>query len=93
MFSFDAGNKTLMFHPQFFADHPEAVVQVKWREGIRSGATIRVGSLLGIVIFNDGSRLFMKIPAGVSGTIAATNRAITYELLSVPPAQFALRLI
>lgn len=93
MFSFDLGNKTLMFATAFFAARGEPVLQVRWATEIKQGALVQANTVLGFVLFNDGSRLIMTNPAEASGVIAATNRRIVYEELGVAPGQFAFRLI
>jgi hypothetical protein len=85
--SFNAPTKTLFFVPDFFKAKKKGRA-VTWRKGIRSGARIRKGTILGDIFWNDGDDDVIRSP--VAGTILKTNGRIRNAQLQRSPPQFAL---
>lgn len=70
----------------------DSVNKINWRRGIARGETISPGTVLAVIIFNDGTVAELTAPSGCTGRIAATNRRVDKEALGEPPSQWLVRL-
>ena len=94
MVSYDNQTRECRFDPTWFKNaSTEAVSRVIWKSFAKKGKKVAPGTLLGTVVWNDGSRAKLKAPTGCRGTIEATNRRIEYDRLHKKPAQSAFRLM
>lgn len=79
--SYDSTNRELRTVRKYFAAKDAAVLQIKWKEGIRKDARIKPGRILAHIIWDGLPAEPVRAPAGCEGTIESTNRRIRYEFL------------
>ncbi len=88
---YDSTNRELRTVPDAFAAGGD-VDLLSWRQGIKAGATISVGTELADLYWTDGRQEVIRAPARCAGAIEFTNRRINYDELPYSPSQVLLRL-
>lgn len=79
--SYDPQNRELRSVRFYFFDKDEAVLQIRWKDGVKAGAHIQTNEILFTIVWEFSADQDVKAPAGCNGIVQRTNRRISYDEL------------